>query len=309
MKIYLSYSHNDKELASKFKTYLSEKNFEVIWDEDLLNIGDDFNLKISKALFETDILIPIISEQYQTSKFTQSELQTALGFKSIDRKPIIFPYITYKSNIPDEVKNISCFIGTSNIENDLEKIYTELNKINGTLLARNRETLTITKMINENLDKYLNDTLRKLKINEIKNEILAYFCYILSIMFLLLIVSFISNVFVLNFSEENILQTILYSVKNIVGLSTLAALSRLAFILGKSFMVEAIRNGDRIHAISFGKFYIKAYGRVASRQEIREVLSNWNIDSGSSFHTQDSKEIDPNVYGAVELLKSYFNKE
>ena len=293
MKIYLSYSHNDKELASKFKTYLSEKNFEVIWDEDLLNIGDDFNLKISKALFETDILIPIISEQYQTSKFTQSELQTALGFKSIDRKPIIFPYITYKSNIPDEVKNISCFIG----------------KINGTLLARNRETLTITKMINENLDKYLNDTLRKLKINEIKNEILAYFCYILSIMFLLLIVSFISNVFVLNFSEENILQTILYSVKNIVGLSTLAALSRLAFILGKSFMVEAIRNGDRIHAISFGKFYIKAYGRVASRQEIREVLSNWNIDSGSSFHTQDSKEIDPNVYGAVELLKSYFNKE
>ena len=291
MKIYLSYSHNDKELASKFKTYLSEKNFEVIWDEDLLNIGDDFNLKISKALFETDILIPIISEQYQTSKFTQSELQTALGFKSIDRKPIIFPYITYKSNIPDEVKNISCFIGTSNIENDLEKIYTELNKINGTLLARNRETL------------------RKLKINEIKNEILAYFCYILSIMFLLLIVSFISNVFVLNFSEENILQTILYSVKNIVGLSTLAALSRLAFILGKSFMVEAIRNGDRIHAISFGKFYIKAYGRVASRQEIREVLSNWNIDSGSSFHTQDSKEIDPNVYGAVELLKSYFNKE
>ena len=242
MKIYLSYSHNDKELASKFKTYLSEKNFEVIWDEDLLNIGDDFNLKISKALFETDILIPIISEQYQTSKFTQSELQTALGFKSIDRKPIIFPYITYKSNIPDEVKNISCFIGTSNIENDLEKIYTELNKINGTLLARNRETLTITKMINENLDKYLNDTLRNL-------------------------------------------------------------------LLGKSFMVEAIRNGDRIHAISFGKFYIKAYGRVASRQEIREVLSNWNIDSGSSFHTQDSKEIDPNVYGAVELLKSYFNKE
>lgn len=55
-----------------------------------------------------------------------------------------------------------CFMGTDNIENDLEKIYTELNKINGTLLARNRETLTITKMINENLDEYLNDTLKNL---------------------------------------------------------------------------------------------------------------------------------------------------
>lgn len=309
MKIYLSYSHFDKELASKFKMYLSEKNFEVIWDEDLLNIGDNFNQKISKALFETDILIPIISENYQNSRFTRGELQTAIGFKAIDKKLTIFPYIKYKSNIPDDIKNMLCFMGTDNIENDLEKIVVRLNKINGELLARDCEIQTATKAINDNLDVYLSDTLKKLRLNEIKNEILAYFCYILSIMFLLLIVSFVSKVFVLNFAEENILQTILYSVKNIVGLSTLAALSRLAFILGKSFMVESIRNGDRIHAISFGKFYIKAYGRVASRQEIREVLSNWNIDNGSSFHTQDSKEIDPNVYGALELLKSYFNKE
>ena len=309
MKIYLSYSHYDKELTSKFKMYLSEKNFEVIWDEDLLNIGDNFNQKISKALSETDILIPIISKNYQNSRFTQSELQTALGFKAIDKKLVIFPYITYKSNIPDDIKNMLCFMGTDNIENDLEKIVVQLNKINGEILAKDCEIQTTTKAFNDNLDDYLSDTFKKLRSNEIKNEILAYFCYILSIVFLLLIVSFISKVFVPNFEEENILQTILYSVKNIVGLSTLAALSRLAFILGKSFMVEAIRNGDRIHAISFGKFYIKAYGHVASRQEIREVLSNWNIDSGSSFHTQDSKEIDPNVYGALELLKSYFNKE
>lgn len=93
MKIYLSYSHHDKELASKFKMYLSENNFEVIWDEDLLNIGDDFNQKISKSLSETDILIPIISENYQHSRFTQNELQIALGFKAIDKKLIIFPYI------------------------------------------------------------------------------------------------------------------------------------------------------------------------------------------------------------------------
>lgn len=73
-------------------------------------------------------------------------------------------------------------------------------------------------------------------------------------------------------------------------------------------MVEAIRNGDRIHAISFGKFYIRAYGREATRQEIKEVLGEWNIDKGSSFHTQDAKEIDPNILGVLELLKSQNTK-
>lgn len=92
-------------------------------------------------------------------------------------------------------------------------------------------------------------------------------------------------------------------LQNVIILTALAALSRLMFILGKSFMVEAIRNGDRIHAISFGKFFIQAYGKQASRQEIRKVLGEWNIDKGSSFHTQDVKEIDPNILGILDALK------
>jgi hypothetical protein len=69
-------------------------------------------------------------------------------------------------------------------------------------------------------------------------------------------------------------------------------------------MVESIRNGDRIHAISFGKFYLNAYGDIATREEIKEVFGNWNIDNGSSFITQDAKDIDPNVLGALEIIKS-----
>ena len=109
-------------------------------------------------------------------------------------------------------------------------------------------------------------------------------------------------------TELDLCSNIFISIHNVVILTVFAALSRLSFILGKSFMVEAIRNGDRIHAISFGKFYIQAYGKQASRQEIREVLGEWNIDKGSSFHTQDAKEIDPNILGILELLKSNSTK-
>lgn len=69
-------------------------------------------------------------------------------------------------------------------------------------------------------------------------------------------------------------------------------------------MVESIRNGDRIHAIWFGKFYIRAYGKQASREEIREVLSEWNIDKGSSFSKQDAKEINPQIIDTLDVLKS-----
>lgn len=77
-------------------------------------------------------------------------------------------------------------------------------------------------------------------------------------------------------------------------------------------MVEAIRNSDRIHAISFGEFYLNAYGKVATRDEVREVFGKWNIDNGSSFISQSPKDYDPqileNLVLAVEALKDKISK-
>ena len=104
--------------------------------------------------------------------------------------------------------------------------------------------------------------------------------------------------------------------KTVCGTLTLLlilALSRLMFVLGKSFMVESIRNSDRIHAISFGEFFLNAYGNVATRDEVREVFGNWNIDNGSSFITQSPKDYDPqlveNLINALNALKNVASKE
>ncbi len=309
MKIYLSYSHHDKELVYKIKDYLLKQEFEVIYDEDLLTIGDNFNEKIRKALFESDIYLPIISENFQVSYFTNSELQTAIGYSTINKYPIIFPYILEGTAIPEDIKDRLCIIGTSDIKRDLEKITIELNKIQGALFAENNNYSERTTIIEQNLTVFLNDVFTKLEKNEKRNRVLSYICYILSISFLIAIIPFVYNITLYNSYEQDLVNSIMYGVKNIAGLSVFAALSRLSFILGKSFMVESIRNGDRIHAISFGRFYIKAYGHEATRQEIREVLGDWNIDKGSSFHSQDAKEIDPNFSGTLEVLKSYLNEK
>lgn len=171
-------------------------------------------------------------------------------------------------------------------------------------MAEQDTNTEIVENLNISLESYLKDVFAKLEKNEKTNWNLAYFSYFASIMFLVLIVIFgINRLYQYTYNELNIYSNIFYMLQNVVILTILAALSRLMFILGKSFMVEAIRNGDRIHAISFGKFFIQAYGKQASRKEIREVLGEWNIDKGSSFHTQDAKEIAPNILGVLELLK------
>lgn len=303
-KIYISYSHVDKELARKFYVYLSNLGYEIFWDENLITTGDNFNNKLMSALSEADVFLPLLSKDYDKSNYSKRELLAAVGYNSSREYPRIFPYIVNGNSIPNELSSLLCFMGTGNIDEDLIKIGNQLERIRGSIFAEQDTNTEIAENLNISLESYLKDVFAKLEKNEKANRNLAYFSYASSVLFLILIVVFgIVRLHIYTYNELNIYSNIIYLLQNIVILTVLAALSRLMFILGKSFMVEAIRNGDRIHAISFGKFFIQAYGKQASRQEIREVLGEWNIDKGSSFHTQDAKEIDPNILGILEILK------
>lgn len=306
IKIYLSYSHFDKDLARRFYDYLTKLNFDVLWDDNIIKAGDNFNQKLMMALSDADIYLPIISENFDCSVYAKREFLTAIGYNISKGYPRLFPYVVFGNSIPSDLSHILCFIGTQNIDDDLEKVGNSLLKLNGEILADKKTNIENCETLNESLDIYLKDALEKLEKNEIVNKKLAYISYILSAIFLLSIVGFgiIRLLDEHNYEKYELSVNILYSLQGIIIIAVLAALSRLSFILGKSFMVESIRNGDRIHAINFGKFFIRAYGKVASRQEIKEVLGEWNIDKGSSFHTQDAKEIDPNILGVLELLKS-----
>lgn len=69
-------------------------------------------------------------------------------------------------------------------------------------------------------------------------------------------------------------------------------------------MVEAIRCSDRIHAISFGKFFLDAYGSEASREEVLRAFSSWNIDNGNtSFRNQSGEDYDPKIAEIINVLK------
>lgn len=69
-------------------------------------------------------------------------------------------------------------------------------------------------------------------------------------------------------------------------------------------MVESIRYSDRVYAISFGKFFLDAYGLEASREEVLQAFSSWNIDNdNTSFRNQSGDDYDPKLSEIISLLK------
>jgi hypothetical protein len=74
-------------------------------------------------------------------------------------------------------------------------------------------------------------------------------------------------------------------------------------------MGEALKNNDRGHAISFGQFYLKAYGDRATWEEIREVFQHWNIAKDSPFGSLDAREFDPKLLESlIDLAKTAVEK-
>jgi hypothetical protein len=100
------------------------------------------------------------------------------------------------------------------------------------------------------------------------------------------------------------------ALKSMIIIGLLVATSKYSFTLGRSYMSESLKNSDRKHAISFGNFYLRAYGDKATWQEIKEAFQHWNIAKGSAFATLDPREFDPDFLGmAVKLARAMLSKE
>lgn len=50
--------------------------------------------------------------------------------------------------------------------------------------------------------------------------------------------------------------------------------------------------------------FLDAYGAEATREEVLEAFSSWNIDNGNtSFRNQSSEDYDPKIAEIINILK------
>lgn len=82
------------------------------------------------------------------------------------------------------------------------------------------------------------------------------------------------------------------TLKGFISISLLAGFSRYAYILSNTYLKEALKIADRMHAISFGKFYLDSYGSTHEWEQVKEVFENWNINSTSTTSSTKADDID-----------------
>lgn len=157
------------------------------------------------------------------------------------------------------------------------------------------ETRELTESIETDGYKYLDDTIDSLNQRETVNRRISFGCYGLSFIVLSALLIFVFWRFCffvsteINFGPQ---KTVVLCVEIIVLSALAISTCRFLFLLGKSFMVEAIRCSDRAHAIGLGRLYLKLFKGKFKWEELRDVLQSWNIDNGSAFINLDAKDIE-----------------
>jgi len=84
LKVFISYSSQDKSLAGLFKQcFENYAGFSVFLAHEDISPASEWEIKIIKNLKETDVIIPLITDNYRNSEFTDQELGMALALNKI----------------------------------------------------------------------------------------------------------------------------------------------------------------------------------------------------------------------------------
>lgn len=312
MKIFISYAHQDKDKAFYLKERLEKNGYEVLGDFNL-KIGENFKSVLDAELLKADAVVMLITKYYTESKFASKEAATAYAYSEAGKEIKLLPIVFDEGQLPSFLDSILYLpVRNDDFEDVSIKLFASLNLLREDKESLKRTTEEEIATFKVSMSAFIKGTLDRLEKNERRNRIMAYICYIASCICLAFSVLFSLHRTNIVFQIKEWQMVVSKTISGVLTLVLILALGRLLFILGKSFMVEAIRNSDRIHAISFGEFYLNAYGKVATRDEVREVFGKWNIDNGSSFISQSPKDYDPqileNLVLAVEALKDKISK-
>lgn len=100
MKIFISYSHDDKVFANKLADSLKAAGYEPwIWDQSI-KVGDNFIEKTEQGLNQSDFIVAVLSKSYNQSRLVQQEL-SAFAMKEVTtNRNNILPVLVEDCEIP-----------------------------------------------------------------------------------------------------------------------------------------------------------------------------------------------------------------
>ncbi|MEZ8673893.1 toll/interleukin-1 receptor domain-containing protein [Vibrio cyclitrophicus] len=301
-KICLSYVQDVKLEVEKVKGVLVDLEYEVL---DLINDilpGDDISASIESMMEESDVIVHFVSEGSLASKWFNRELSLSEAFSKRVIPVICHPNIELPKQLEDKLALRLDFMDPVQIANEIDRASTKYrvkDKIDTEI------KIETTQRVERNISEYISVSIKDLSKKENSFKCQAYFWYAVGYIALLSGVGAgVYKATKMSMGKVELLALIQFLLLSSVILGLLVALSKYAFTLGKSCMVESLRNSDRAHAISFGDFYLKAFPNDLEWDKVKEVFQHWNIDKGSSFSEQSPESFDPKILAAaIEISK------
>lgn len=317
-KIYILHYREDDRIVRTLMNSLVELGHQLILSD--FEIGHDINESLKSAMTSADIQIAMISNNSLNSNVFMNDLLQLRNYSmhSKLRKlfiPIFYPDISF-NELPDSIRNIQgIMLKDDKSPQDLARdIDNAINSFYGKKIAIEEQNKEVIDKIETSAPVYIEQTLSDLKSKESNMKIYAMIWYALGFLTLLAGVAatvWLSNSGLAEFGEtENWSKTIFFAIKSALIIILLIASSKYSFILGKSYMNETMKIADRIHAISFGKFYLQVFNKRIEAEELKDIFRDWNISNQSSFMGQKSEDFDPKLLEKIiELIDKIKGKD
>ncbi len=275
----------------------------------------------------SDMYIIIISPDYTRSSFMMHEFRFLMGLAEKSEHKLFLPIIIGEYDSPPELvekfylrsKSYDFIDGSDDIIDQINMLISSSHEKSLTLYNEEQKQIDEDRRqrlhIEKNASEYVDDAITQLKEREIDFFKKARHWYRLGYSTLGVGVAatiFFSYVSLLSFPSEKILLSVIAfsTFKNMIIVGVLLVMTRYSISIAKSYMNESLKSSDRIHAISFGKFYLQTYGKTAERDDIKDVFQHWNINGQNSFSAQTDDVINPKIIEMTfDLAKSVVERQ
>lgn len=310
-KIYISHSYQqeDRQFAVQLAKRLRASGHNIFLSStENVAQATDLSKLINDTLKLSDIFIVILSKNAEKSQNLLMEVGAARAYASASDRMIFIPIILGDAQIPYSVREFQViFQRDCSIEKIIKKIEHVLSTFIGRRAAIEFAETKAAEKIQNNAADYIRVAIDSLQKLEGRDRALSYLWYFMGFASLVFGISF-ALAGLTHASKQTGLATetlILVSLKTIVVIGLLVACAKYAFSLGKSYSSESLKSSDRIHAIRFGEFYLRAFGDKIKWEELKEVFQHWNIDRNSSFSSLDTSHFDPKIIESlVDMMKT-----
>ena len=235
-KIYLSYSHADRDFALELARTLRGLGHQLIIDVDTLQPGQDWRRALESGLRHSDVFVVLLSKESVSSQYVLSEIGAARAYAESSEGKALIPVILDQIQIPPVVADLMAIVSPKrNVEEVSESINRAVSAFEGKRAAVEDEQRALSEKIQTSAAEYVDDAITSLLKREKRDRWLGVIWQFIGFVALGVGVAFVVATITQDLSgtsTRNWPDFAQLALRSVLVIALLGACAKYAFILG-----------------------------------------------------------------------------